>query len=200
MKIGEARGIYSTQLKAYNEQKFKLAQQKKQLQEKIKHTENGSVIYANEAATLEITYEAVSQKQEEYQKYMDQLMGQWEAEFNRVNAEQQKESAKEYGEEMGKILTVARRIMDGDIVPPSDEKKLLEYSPELYQMAKNIGMLKQLEEREEHDSLWEDEEPRQSVDAMEVADGKEAFAGGPKVVSVEDTMTAAAESVNISEC
>ena len=31
MKIGEARGIYSTQLKAYNEQKFKLAQQKKQL-------------------------------------------------------------------------------------------------------------------------------------------------------------------------
>ena len=44
------------------------------------------------------------EKQEEYQKYMNQLMGQWEAEFNRVNAEQQKESAKEYGEEMGKIL------------------------------------------------------------------------------------------------
>lgn len=62
MKIGEARGIYSTQLKSYNEQKFLLAQQKQELEEKIKKTENGAEIFADEAATLELKYNAVSEK------------------------------------------------------------------------------------------------------------------------------------------
>ena len=38
-------------------------------------------------------------------------------------------------------MEVARRIMKGGIVPPTDEKKLMEYSMELYQAAKNIGAL-----------------------------------------------------------
>lgn len=191
MKVAEARSTYSAQLRSYNEQKFKLAKQRQELDEKIKTTENGSVIYANEAATLELVYNAVEEKQNEYQEYMDQLMGQWNAKFNEVASKQQADAAKEYGEEMGKLITVARRIMHGDIVPQSDEKKLMEFDRDLYQMAKNIGMLAKMKDKKEYDSLW-DEEKKEYEDPMEAANEEEAFASGPEIVSVEDTMAAAA--------
>lgn len=191
MKVAEARSTYSAQLRSYNEQKFKLAKQKQELDEKIKTTENGSVIYANEAATLELVYNAVEEKQNEYQEYMDQLMGQWNAKFNEVASKQQADAAKEYGEEMGKLITVARRIMHGDIVPQSDEKKLMEFDRDLYQMAKNIGMLAKMKDKKEYDSLW-DEEKKEYEDPMEAANEEEAFASGPEIVSVEDTIAAAA--------
>ena len=191
MKVAEARSTYSAQLRSYNEQKFKLAKQKQELDEKIKTTENGSVIYANEAATLELVYNAVEEKQNEYQEYMDQLMGQWNAKFNEVASKQRADAAKEYGEEMGKLITVARRIMHGDIVPQSDEKKLMEFDRDLYQMAKNIGMLAKMKDKKEYDSLW-DEEKKEYEDPMEAANEEEAFASGPEIVSVEDTIAAAA--------
>ena len=75
-----------------------------------------------------------------------------------------------------------------------DEKKLMEYSFELYQAAKNIGAL--AKEREEYDSLWEEEEEEKEVtDPHEIADNAEAFAAGPEVVSVADTVA----SVSIPE-
>ena len=43
--------------------------------------------------------------------------------------------------DLGKIMEIARRIARGDSVPPRDEKKLMEYSDELYQMAKSAAML-----------------------------------------------------------
>ena len=191
MKVAEARSTYSAQLRSYHEQKFKLAKQRQELDDKIKTTENGSVIYANEAATLELVYNAVEEKQNEYQEYMDQLMGQWNAKFNEVASKQQADAAKEYGEEMGKLITVARRIMHGDIVPQSDEKKLMEFDRDLYQMAKNIGMLAKMKDKKEYDSLW-DEEKKEYEDPMEAANEEEAFASGPEIVSVEDTIAAAA--------
>ena len=62
MKIAEARSIYSTQIKAYHEQHTILSKQKRELEEKIKSEENGNVIYANEAATLELTIKAVEEQ------------------------------------------------------------------------------------------------------------------------------------------
>lgn len=35
MKTGEARGIYSSVLKSYNEQKFKLSKQREELKERM---------------------------------------------------------------------------------------------------------------------------------------------------------------------
>ena len=54
MKIAEARKVYSAQIKAYHEQHTILSKQKKELEVKMKTEENGSIIYANEAATLEL--------------------------------------------------------------------------------------------------------------------------------------------------
>lgn len=147
MKTGEARGIYSSVLKSYNEQKFKLSKQREELKERMESTPDGKTRYADEAATLELKYNAVAEKQDEYQNYVNQLMAQWEGKFNSVVAKQQGEAAKDYGEEMGKIMTVARRLMHGDQVPMQDEKKLMEYDKDLYIMAKNAGMMAQLEKR-----------------------------------------------------
>ena len=197
MTVGEARQAYSMQLKSYNVQKCKLAQQKSDLEMKIKTTENGSVVFANEAAALELTYNAVAEKQNEYQNYMDQLMEQWDTKFNEIATQQKVEAEKEGFEDLARIMTVARRLMHGDIVPQSDEKKLMEYDSDLYQMAKNAQMMAQIREkdRKKHESLWEDEEKKEQVDAMEEAEGQEAFAAGPEIVAVEDTMAAAVASM-----
>lgn len=197
MTVGEARQAYSMQLKSYNIQKCKLGKQKSDLDMKIKTMENGSVVFANEAAALELTYNAVAEKQNEYQNYMDQLMEQWDTKFNEIATQQKVEAEKEGFEDLARIMTVARRLMHGDIVPQSDEKKLMEYDSDLYQMAKNAQMMAQIREkdRKKYESLWEDEEKKEQVDAMEEAEGQEAFAAGPEIVAVEDTMAAAVASM-----
>ena len=195
MKISEARQLYSAQIKAYNEQHIALSNQKKALEEKMKYAENGKLIYANEAAILELTIKAVGEKQTEYQNYMNKLMTQWNATTNMLVAEQQGEAMEEYVEDLGKIIEVARRLMKGGVVPATDEKKLMEYSMEMYQAAKNMGALAKQKEREEYDSLWEEEEEKTYEDPMEVADNTEAFANGPEIVDVADTIA----SVNVSE-
>ncbi len=69
----------------------------------MESTPDGKTRYADEAATLELKYNAVAEKQDEYQNYVkNQLMAQWEGKFNSVAAKQQDEAAKDYGEEMGK--------------------------------------------------------------------------------------------------
>ena len=196
MTVGEVRKTYSVQLKSYNIQKNNLAQQRAALNEKIKKTENGSVVYANEAATLELTYNAVAKKQNEYQNYMEQLMEQWETKFNEVATRENAEAEKEGFEELSKIMEVVRRMAKGDNVPQGDEKKVMEYDKDMYQMAKSAQMVAKMrkKDREDHDSLWGDEEEREREDPMEAADGQEAFAAGPEVVSVEDTMASAVAS------
>lgn len=191
MKIDEARRIYNTQIKSYHEQQKVLFEQKKKLEHKMNSTPDGKAVYANEAAVLELSIKAVDEKQTEYKDYMEKLLEQWSATANMVSSEQQGEAMKEYAEDLGKIMEVARRIMKGDIVPGSDEKKLMEHSMELYQAAKNIGAMVRQKEREEHDSLWEDkEEKTECADPMEVANNTEAFAEGPEIVEVADTMAA----------
>lgn len=196
MTVGEARKTYSVQLRNYNVQKYKLAKQKNELADKIKSTENGATIYAGEAATLELTYNAVAQKQEEYQNYMDQLMEQWNMKHDAVATKENVEAEKEGFEDLRKIMEVVRRMTKGDNVPQSDEKKVMEYDKDMYQMAKSAQMVARMrrKDREDHDSLWEDEEERQREDPTESADGQEAFMDGPEIVSVEDTMASAVES------
>lgn len=193
MKISEARQLYNTQIKTYREQQVALSKQKQELEEKMNATPDGKTVYANEAATLELTIEAVDEKQSEYENYMEKLMEQWAATANMVSTEQQGDAMEEYYEDLGKIMEVARRLMKGGIVPATDEKKLMEYSMELYQAAKNMGMLSKQREKEEYDSLWdEDEEEKEYEDPIETADNTEAFAEGPEIVEVADTVASVA--------
>lgn len=189
MKIGEAKVIYRNQISAYQEQKNILVKQKQALEEKMKYSPEAKELFAEEAATLELTINALNEKQSEYQDYLSKLNQQWMGQVNALTAKQQGEAMEEYNQDLMKIMEVARRLMKGAVVPPTDEKKLMEYSMELYQAAKNIGALAKQKEKEEYDSLWKDEEEKSAPeDPMEVADNKEAFSSGPAIVDVADTM------------
>lgn len=192
MKIGEAQNIYNKQIRAYNGTVNDLRKKKQELSERINKTENGAEVYKNEAAILELQYNAVDKKRQEYQDYMDRLMEQKNGVMNMYAADQQADAMAETAKEQSKIMEVARRIMHGDKVPAKDEKKLMEYDYKLYAMAKNAAaMLKYQKDRKEHKSLWEDEEPRENIDIQEATDDTEAFADGPEVVEVDDMMASA---------
>lgn len=54
MQIKEARGIYQSQIKSYSKTASELRQKQKELEEKIKETPNGKVVYENEAVSIGI--------------------------------------------------------------------------------------------------------------------------------------------------
>lgn len=113
-----------------------------------------------EGVTLQISEEAK-------QKYMEQAQLQYMYQQNLENMRQQEDAAEEHADDMGKAMTIFRRIANGDIVPWSDEKRLMEYSSELYQAAKNIGAMSKNKEPKKYKSVDEDEEKSQNgvVDA-----------------------------------
>lgn len=194
MKIQEARQVYGAQISSYRDQLQQLQKQKEELEKRSKLIIDGKVIYEKEAAILELTMDKVTKKKEEYQNYMEILNQQWAGIANMEASRQQADAAEEYYEDIGKIMEVARRIMKGGIVPPQDEKKLMEYSMELYQAAKNIGSMEQQKKREEYDSLWEEKTENKVVeDPMETANNAAAPAGAPAVIEVSEVMKSVAE-------
>ena len=194
MKIGEARQIYSAQIKEFHQQKLSLFKQKKDLEHRMSILPDGKEQYANEAATLELSYNAVSEKYDEYRNFMEQIMDQHMLLFNAEATKQQGEAMKEYALDQVKLMEVARRIGRGDIVPASDEQKLMEYSMELYMSAKNLAMLSELQDkdRKKHDSLWDDDEEKpDNPDPMDVANDGTLQGTAPEIVSVEEVVASA---------
>ncbi len=187
MQIKEARGIYQNQIQSYRKTASELRQKQKELEEKIKETPNGKVVYENEAVSLELSLNAIEQKQNEYRDYMEKLMDKWTNVEMLVSTEQQTDSMKEAAEEQMKILEVARRLMKGAKVPQADEMKLMKFDSGLYQVAKSIGAMVQKEKQEKYDSLWDEEEDKETQDPNEVADSAEAPVGAPDTVSAEMT-------------
>ncbi len=187
MQIKEARGIYQSQIKSYSTTASELRQKQKELEEKIKETPNGKVVYENEAVSLELSLNAVEKRQNEYRDYMEKLMDKWTNVEMLVSTEQQTDSMKEAAEEQMKILEVARRLMKGAKVPQADEMKLMKFDSGLYQVAKSIGAMVQKEKQEKYDSLWDEEEDKETQDPNEVADSAEAPVGAPDTVSAEMT-------------
>ena len=195
MKIGEARQIYSAQIKEFQQQKISLAKQKKDLEHKMSILPDGKEQYANEAATLELSYNAVSEKYDEYRNFMEKIMEQHMLLFNAEATKQQGEAMEEYALDQVKLMEVARRIGRGDIVPASDEQKLMEYSMELYMSAKNLAMLNELQDkdRKKHDSLWDDDEEKpDNPDPMDVANDGTLQGTAPDIVSAEEVIASAA--------
>ena len=192
MKIGEAQQIYREQVKAYHEQKSALSKQLKTVQSRMESTQNeeDKALFSKDAAVLELSIKELDDKQKEYQDYLSELADQYCAYWNATVAEQQADAYKEYAEDMGKIMEVARRIMKGAIVPQSDEKKLMDFSYELYQAAKTMGEMvrRQKEKDEKYDTLWGDKEKKEYDDPQEVAENATAASDGPEIVSAEDTL------------
>lgn len=162
MKVGEALAAYRMERKLIVQERRELLKQKESLEKRMNATEGGRERYADEAATLELSINNINERFEENLKVLDQLTDQKAAVWNAEVARQQADVMEDYAIEMGKIMEVAHRIAKGAFVPASDEKKLLEYSFEMYQAAKSMGAIAQMQKkREKYDSLWDDEEEDQ---------------------------------------
>lgn len=182
MKIREAQELYREQIRAYRAQKNQVSSQLQNLRSRMENIPGGKEKYGSEAATLELTLEALDEKQEEYQDYLSELTEQYCGYWNAMVADQQADAAEEYAADMGKMMEVARRLMKGAIVPASDEKKLMEFSFEMYQTAKSIGGMARQEKREKYDSLWGEEEEKEYEDPQEAAGNREAAGEAPEIV------------------
>lgn len=193
MKIGEAQQLYREQVQAYQAQKAALSKQLQKIRSKMELSDSEQEQYGSEAAVLELSIDALNEKQTQYQEYLSELTEQYCAYWNAAVAEQQSDATEEYAAEMGKLLEVARRIMKGAIVPASDEKKLMEFDYELYIAAKNIGAMARREKKEEYDSLWKDEEKKEYDDPKEAAENAEAASAGPEIVDVSETLASVAQ-------
>ncbi|MDE6518468.1 MAG: hypothetical protein K2L18_11600, partial [Acetatifactor sp.] len=156
MKVGEALAAYRTERKMIVQERRELYKQRESLEKRMNATEGGRDRYADEAAILELSINNVNERFEENLKVLDQLTEQEAVVWNAEVARQQADVMEDYAVEMGKIMEVAHRIAKGAIVPASDEKKLLDYSFEMYQAAKSMGAMVQMQKkREKYDSLWD---------------------------------------------
>ena len=123
----------------------------------------------------------MDEKQQEYQDYLSRLTEQYCAYWNAEAAKQQASASEDYVEDIGKIMEVARRLMKGAIVPAADERKLMDFSMDMYQMAKNVGSMIRRQKREKYDSLWEEEEKQEYADPRETAVNREALPPVPEM-------------------
>ena len=181
MTIKEAQPKYYANRKELVDHIRVLYKQKQDAESRYKVT--GDTKFSEEAATLELSLSATEKAFEENQKVVDGLMEQWSAACNLESSKQAGDAMADEARNMGKILTVFRRLAHGDIVPQSDERKLMEYDDKMYKVAKNMQMMaQQLEkERKKHKSLWDDEEEKPRDNPEEVADNTEVAGTLPEI-------------------
>ena len=185
MKIGDAINTYRPQINALWDKKVSLTKQQKELQQKQAHSADGGEQYAEEAATLELTLNEVNARYDETKAYFEKVMGAYNMAWNAEVSRQQGDALKEYGEDMAKIMEIARRISKGGIVPYKDEKKLMEYSMELYMSAKNLAVLAKEEDRKKYDSLWDEDKEKKEYDPEGAANNTEINIDAPEVIDVD---------------
>jgi len=183
MKVGEAQKLYRAQRAAIIRQRKELVGRKEALEKKQMTTfdPEQKKIYANEAAALELSIGGMDEKFDENQEVLNRLMQQYWSVYSAESAKQQKESAEDSALEISKIMEVARRIGKGAKVPATDEKKVMDYSMELYMAVKNLAMLNKMnkKKKEEYDSLWGDEKEKKEYDPEGKAANAETSIGAP---------------------
>lgn len=184
MKIKEARQAYTAQLEVLRNRQRKLlkareendAQFKYSSQEEVWNGGSGVVLelseeYRKRSRELQEQIDKVKEQIEEHIKLRDQVIQLETGIANAESAKQQGEAMKEYGEEVAKCLEIARRIANGDKVPASDEKKLMDFNMEIYQTAKHMAAMNMDKKHKEYESLWEEEEDgkEEQTDPLETA-------------------------------
>lgn len=214
MKIGEARKAYAAQLSVQRSRRTQLLKQQEEYKKKLEQgktsqvTANGTASVSGvtnvsgvpnvSGVTLELSDE-YWKKYTELQEQIDTLTAQIEKNekgledvismevgiANSEVAKQQGDAMQEAAEDMAKCLEIARRISRGDKVPAQDEKKLMEFNMEIYQIAKNMAVMNLNKKHKEWESLWEDEEEKQDYpDPMETADNTEMNIAMPEGAEV----------------
>lgn len=174
MKIRDAKQAYTAQLDTLRDKKRTLT--------KLLGDQERSGSFDRVELSREL--DEVNEQYKSVQGVMEGILSTEAAVRDGEAARQQAEAAARQAEELGKIMEVYRRIASGATVPAEDEKKLMDYSHELYMAAKTAAMLAQSDE--DYDSLWEDEEdPGPRPDPGELAGDTEIAIPPPEAPAAE---------------
>lgn len=117
-------------------------------------------------SALVLTDKAKKQMLQDRADYQTAMLAQQ----NMVQARRSQEVSDKSSSDELKALAVFRTMSRGDIVPASDEKKLMEYNSDLYQMAKMAQALARKAEAKKHKSEWdpkEEAERQKKLDALQ---------------------------------
>ena len=151
--------------------------------------------YRKRAQELQEQIDKVKEQIEEHIKLRDQVIELETGIANAESAKQQGEAMKEYGEEVAKCLEIARRIANGDRVPASDEKKLMDFNMDIYKMAKEMAAINMEGKHKEWDSLWGEEEEKEYDDPQEASENAETNVEMPEGMEAETAGEAAEQPV-----
>ena len=145
----------------------------------VKDVAGKDVVLSEEKDVLVLTEKASRQLIEDRRDYGGML--QMKAEL--AAQKTQEEGMKQFMKDQTKALAVFRSMSNGDVVPSSDEKKLMEYDDKLYQAAKMAQAMAQRmkKEIEKKKSEWdekEEAEQRKKMDELCEASNEAALAVG----------------------
>lgn len=168
MKIGNQTHFYKNEnIDAYVQQnQMRKSVQLKDYSQVLTAVQKGTLTV--DGVTLELSDEvrtAIKAADEQRFKDSEKLIEFNTAVHNMHVSEQQGDALKGQMEMQARALEIARRISKGGKVPPQDEKLLMEYSDELYKMAKQAAMM--AKEHEEYETLLKEEEEPKEYDVKE---------------------------------
>ena len=104
MKIRDAQEMYRAQIRDYNSEMSAVSKRRKEIQNALKNASGADKdTLDKEAATIELTYKALQDKQNEYYDYVNDLTEQWCMWANAESAKQQGEAMKDYYRDMAKV-------------------------------------------------------------------------------------------------
>ena len=132
---------------------------------------NSSLVKEGGECPLVLTEQSRKQLIKDRLEYAFAMKAEQDKEF----AKQEQEAIKKMASDQAKALAVYRSMAKGDIVPSTDENKLMEYDDKLYQAAKMAQMLAQKAEAEKQESRWdpeEEEEYQKKLEALGEAGNK----------------------------
>lgn len=130
--------------------------------------------------TLEISEDGKAMQNDKQSLQDDtQWIQKWAQELYEQQTEASKKGAKAF-DDVAKAMEIARRIARGDIVPLKDEKKLIEFSADLYQVAKASAAINAHKKHKKYGSLYDDEGDSMR-DKMRVLDRENEMANAAAV-------------------
>lgn len=130
----------------------------------VKDAAGKDVVLSKEEDVLVLTEKASKQLIEDRRDYGGMLQTKAEMAAQKT----QEEAMKQMMKDQAKALAVFRSMSNGDVVPDTDEKKLMEYDDKLYQAAKMAQAMAQRmkKEAEKREPEWDEKEEAEDVKRM----------------------------------
>ena len=133
---------------------------------KVKNSNGEETVLSEDEDVLVLTEKSTEQMNKDKNEYVTSL----EIKANMAQERTKIEAEKKDAMDKAKIMAVFRNMANGDMVPPSDERKLLEYDDKMYQAAKSLQYLSRMnkEKIKKKSSEWDEDEENAYEEKMKI--------------------------------